>query len=1679
MKKILLFLLILSGLAAKAQPYNNEWIDYNKTYYKFRVGKDGLYRINQSALAAIGLGSTPAQNFQLWKNGKEVSIYTSVSTGPLGSSDYIEFWGEQLDGKTDNELYRDPNSQINDKWSLSTDTAYYFLTVNTGVNKRIVGVTNNVAGNSLPPEPYFMHVLGRYYKDKYNLGVGNYVGDAIVYSSAYDKGEALTSVDIGPNGVLGATYSNLHVYASGPSALFKINAAGNNANPRSFKVEINGTQIIQQVMDYYDYVKLQQPVPVSLISSNTAVVNVTNLCGTPNDRMVVGQYELIYPRTFDFDNLKNFTFSLPANAAGNYLEITNFNYGSVAPVLYDLTNNKRYVADITNPAILKFALQPSAEDRKLVLVSEDASNINTITNFQTRNFINYGLSQNQGDYLIISNPILYTGSTGNNPVDDYRAYRNSPAGGNYNAKVYDINQLTDQFAFGIKKHASAIRNFIKYAYDNYSTQPRFVFLLGKGVNYIHQRIYEANSNPTIQSDLEKLNLVPTFGYPASDILLACYNNDNIPVVPVGRLSAINGQEVEIYLQKIKDYELAQAFQSCLMADKAWMKNVVHVVGADNGALQTILNAMTNNYSTIISDTLFGANVTKFSKTSSDPVQELNSEKLRKLFEEGISLLLYFGHSSATTLEFNLDDPMNYNNPGKYPVFITLGCNAGNLYNFNQNRFYTKETISEKFVFAQNRGSIAFLASTSLGIVQYLDLLNTNNYIAISRTKYGKSIGETMDEAIRLTFNITTQNDFYARIHCEQISLNGDPALKYNTHLKPDYVIEPQLVTVSPGFISVAENSFKVKAKLINMGKAIDRNIVVETKRTFPDNSVQIIQRDTIPGIRYVDSIIVNVPIVASRDKGLNKINITVDADNVVDELCETNNSLTRDVFIYEDEARPVYPYNLAIINKQNIKLVASTANPLASSKQYRMELDTTEFFNSPFKRTQTITSTGGVLEFSPGITFTDSTVYYWRVAPIPVSGTINWNSASFVYLANSDVGFNQSHFYQHTKSGVSRILIDSTTRKWTFDSLRHNLFAKNGVFLTASTQEGDYIVSVDGNAYIRSACVGFSLIFNIFDPYKLRPVPNPSGAYGSGPFCSPSRLWNFEYSYVTPASRKLAMDFMDSIPNGYYVVVRNILNNFQTVAFINEWKADTALYGSGNSLYHKLKNVGCNVIDSFTTPRAFIQIYQKNNNNFVPVGVVSQGMYDVVSLSKDLKTPDTLGYITSPLYGPAKSWKEVKWRGTALESSDLPTVDVIGVMQNGTEVPLFTGLTTGQQDFNISSVNANIYPYVKLKMKNQDSLNFTPYQLRYWRVTYVPVPEGAVAPNIGFQMKDSVDIGEPIDFKMAFKNISEAAFDSLKVKMVITDRNNVPNIIPIPRRRPLPSNDTIVVRTTINTRSLGGLNNLYVNVNPDFDQPEQYLFNNFVYKNFYVKPDSLNPYMDVTFDGVHILNRDIVSSKPNISIKLKDEAKWMTLSDTTLMTVKVKFPDGTIRRYYFRDSLQFTPAGPAPNSDNSAYVNLLPYFPQDGLYELIVTGKDLSNNAAGNMEYRVAFQVINKPMISNIFNYPNPFTTSTAFVFTITGSEVPQNIKIEIMTITGKVVREITKDELGPLHIGRNITEFKWDGTDQYGQKLANGIYLYRVITNLNGKSLDKYKPEGDNTDKYFNKGYGKMYLMR
>jgi flagellar hook assembly protein FlgD len=80
------------------------------------------------------------------------------------------------------------------------------------------------------------------------------------------------------------------------------------------------------------------------------------------------------------------------------------------------------------------------------------------------------------------------------------------------------------------------------------------------------------------------------------------------------------------------------------------------------------------------------------------------------------------------------------------------------------------------------------------------------------------------------------------------------------------------------------------------------------------------------------------------------------------------------------------------------------------------------------------------------------------------------------------------------------------------------------------------------------------------------------------------------------------------------------------------------------------------------------------------------------------------------------------------------------------------------------------------------------------------------------------------------------------------------------------------------------------------------------------------------------------------------------------------------------------------------------------------------------------------------------------------------------MTVNGTVVREITKEEIGPIRIGNNRTEYAWDGRDEYGDQLANGVYLYRVKIYTNGKEM---KHRATSADRAFEHGFGKIYLLR
>jgi hypothetical protein len=593
-----------------------------------------------------------------------------------------------------------------------------------------------------------------------------------------------------------------------------------------------------------------------------------------------------------------------------------------------------------------------------------------------------------------------------------------------------------------------------------------------------------------------------------------------------------------------------------------------------------------------------------------------------------------------------------------------------------------------------------------------------------------------------------------------------------------------------------------------------------------------------------------------------------------------------------------------------------------------------------------------------------------------------------------------------------------------------------------------------------------------FVPWTTKLQPTGYGQYDN--ILGNSQMqYCFEYytnsKNTTKGYRNSLVKFIDTIPKGLYVLAYSSTNP--------NIPLDT-------NLYRAFESLGSANIRDVKNNCSYILFSKKA----APIGYAKE--YINCNLNEKNKAEETIvtswkeGRVSTEIVGPAVRWSSLHWRTYSLEkkTKDYARLFVIGIKKDGEIDTLIKNLAPTSADiWDLQNyADAKTYPYLKLVAQLKDDSLFTPPQIKRWQVIYDGIPETAIDPSANYSFyKDTLQEGDTLRLTIATRNISPYNMDSLKVAAWIIDQNKNIHKIQYKKLRPHPAGDILIDTIKYSTKGLPGNNIIWVEMNPDNDQLEQYHFNNFLQVPFFVNLDITNPILDVTFDGVHILNNDIVSSKPTIEIQLKDENKYLPINDTSYFRLLLRKPnEDNAKRIYFGNNNEVIKFFPASLPKNSCRIEYHPTLSEDGTYDFIVQAKDASNNNSGAYDYKISFNVINKSSITEILNWPNPFSSSTRFVFILTGSEIPTTFKIQIMTITGKVVREINKEEIGNIHIGRNISEYAWDGKDQYGNQLANGVYLYKVIAKYNNDNIEKYN-NGINISKYFKGGLGKMYLMR
>jgi hypothetical protein len=1692
------------SFALQAQQYGNEWINYAQDYYSFKITNTGIYHIDANALNASGIpvSSINANQFQIFARQREIPLYVNDGgDGVLNGTDYIEFYAQKNDGWLDSVLYKNPYKMGNPGYSLYNDTIQYFLTWNTvGTGKRF-SVETDVNYPSYIPSNFVLSKTifapNTAYLDGYK--------EAGSSSSFFVDGEgygitALNGAGGGASYTQSFSTSNFYVGADAPDLHLLVNvmsnaSADNVSVNHHLRLTFAGNQILDQTFTGYQQIQVNNYYPNSWITgaSTNLKMDIIDDLGAATDFQSMTYAELNYPHALAFSGESYVELYVPFNASQSKTRLDLTGISGTNLIAYVVGNAPKKIPVVSGATnYLLIPNDPGGSTQKVILTSTffsvpiaQLSPVNGTAKFTDFSALNY-----ENALIMVYNKLLLSAS------QDYKTYRESPAGGSYNVVFANIDELYQQFGGGIDKHILSIRRFAHFAYNKSTLKPLGLFLMGKGVSTIGHR--------TDQSSYT-LCLIPSFGYPSSDVCILnnMEGNQLAPIIPIGRIAVKTNQELTDYLNKVKENVLQQDPYSVYNTpNKDWQKQILHFGGGTGASQQSQLKGYLEQMAQIATHEYFGGNVQAFYKTTSSPFDPATLESIRQRLQNGVSLVTFFDHATSDGFEINIDEPENWNNSGKYPLILGNACYTGDIFHGG-----TILSTSEKFVEVPNEGAIAFLSASTLGFAPYLFYFSREFYRQFSLLNYGETLGQQIKNTIDVVENMTLNQ--IMETTCTQMILNGDPMVRLNPHNRPEIELLETNVSFLPTNIDLSTQYISVQVIVTNLGKSITDSVYVSLTRDFPGLVADSVYQKILPRLDYKDTLLFTLPLQPNVSLGANIFTITVDLPSVIPEQYDefTNNKVVKTLYISIDGILPVLPYDFAVVPNDSVTVKASTVNPFASINTYRFEIDTTDLFNSPEHRFSLKNEIGGVKTVKPTEWFsavsgypkplvcTDSTVYFWRVALLN-SSTPLWHEQSFQYIVGKE-GWGQDHFFQFKKNEFISVNYNRIERKREFSPLLKHVSCDVYDHANSYDEYGATWWFIDQNLQEYALC-GLSpdLYVAVVDPATFIPWgtrhfntttstwENPSHNFGNANdngACRDRVERFFTFHQNVPSSLAAFESMINAIPDSFYVLIYT-----PVTAAYSYWQPST--YNLFTNVLHS------DSIYAGRPDQAFI-FFGKKGTNTLNKEMVAQYNHQYLHLVAPMPGSIYSGVENSTVIGPSAQWKNVYWKQDPSEPTpgDSTILRITAMDANYSSVfSIDTTFTRNDSLLNLEAlIDHTNYPFIRLSALYKDTATFTPAQIDRWHVLYGQLPEAAIDASNGYYWtftQDSVQEGQTGEFAVDIKNIGKVDMDSLLVNYWILDANQIKHPVPYARQDSLRVGQTFRDTVSFSTAGLNGLNSFWIEVNPYVngsnvitDQPEQFHFNNIAQIKFNIKNDNKNPILDVTFDGVHILDKDIVSPKSQIVVSLKDDNPFLLMNqiaDTSLFGIYLKDPNGVQTRIPFVNSsgqqiLQWIPAS---NSYNKFKIIYNANFEKDGIYTLSVQGSDKSGNLSGDFDYQISFEIIHESSITYLMNYPNPFSTSTRFVFTLTGETVPDHMIIQIMTMTGKVVREITQAELGPIRIGKNVSQYALDGRDEFGDLLANGVYLYRVLTDLNNDAI-KHRDSG--ADKYFKKEFGKMYLMR
>jgi hypothetical protein len=1615
MKRIFILFWVLLPVIGQAQNFG--WITPNQTYLKMFICKDGIYRINKSDFtnAGISTSSIDPRTVKVYYKGNQIPIYFfGENDGTFDDTDWFDFFGQRNYGGLTN-TYTEYNVlayTTDEYYNLYSDTSAYWIGWNGAYGLRY---TDYLYSTSTPyPDNYYMKRLHFESDAVYSLGINDNSGsDYRNFSNDKFLGEGWYWKTMLFQNLHTQTFTLSTLQTSAPTGKFKIfmqpiTFSSTVSNEHCVAVKLNNNLI--------DTLKAEDlnRIDTTEVFSNTFLVNGTNTLSIryappsafgSSAQIYLDNFDIYYPSKFQFDSNEVYFSNLTSDTTSRLFTVSGY-VASNPLVIYDY----KYGYRITNYTVSGDAISFTGKsDGSYRIVNKNITlKPNRIKQKSVPNLVS---NSTGADWIIVYNKLFET------QAEQLRAFRTSNDG--FRTFKAEIEDIYDIFNYGMEDPV-AVRYFLKNAYNNWATPKlSYVCLLGrgsldpKGIN---------NPQPYYQ------NLVPLYGNPYTDGYFANFNFNSFTYyhqIGLGRLPAYTVQEAQNMVDKIIAY-------ASTPLDK-WTKTSLFLSGGYTASDQqqdaSRAEYLATTYLTPppLSDYLKRVYLTD----STGAIKYNYKDSIINSINQGAIYLNYNGHSGNTYWDFSFDDPSVLNNGSRQPLIISATCFTGKAGEPSWRGF------GEKFLIQQNKGAIGFISTSGWSFSLSGSTFNEYCLMGMKNNGY-RRFGDIVKYASSSMSPDSSSFPVKNTINC--YNLIGDPATKLLQPAHPEFNITAGDFTVSNNQPSLRENiNLKVFPK--NLGTYADS---CKLRFQILKNQSAVYSKDTIlRAFGFIDTINYYFHIDTT---GNYTAKVTLDPDNWYPADNKTDNISSVSIVPKTLACIPLKPLDNQIVYNDTVTIVGVNpqVNLYGNSVKIMLQVDTSSAFNSPMLLSYFNNNPIGVTtKFNVPITNPDTNiVYLWRFNCI---------------LNNTDsTGWTAPRRFSISSGSVPDSVLTirkADMRNYSPDELLFTTFYDNNSIKLNNFKGSLMSSSYGGNPwdptyfYINSKAYYFFYSNN--EGY--------AGVYMAKISKVDGRVNNMVHIYMmSSTSNDSVVNFLNSVDTNHILAVVKTIPLYITQQF----------NAAAISAFH---NFGSTKVDSVNLISWGTWSFISYNNP--PLNTVSEAYNAGYVPSNSYLYPD-FRYPTGSvqnLIGPADKWNSFNWTSVIYPSTNLK-FDVFGINRSNQQIKLASDLTSSGL-VSLDTVNAYTYPYLSLVSK----LSFDTTQtlaktqltggtpsplLKSLYVRYNATADLAVNYS-SFVRSDSVitdkdSIGvyasySNIGYKKCYGVIRNWYFyrnnDKVIVKSDTVNQSLAPDSsssiktylkftgLQLPVRR---FNEPVLIS---------------FEVLPLASQNEIYTYNNSITFPVIIKSSTSTASLNLYADGVLLQSGDFVKKTPELTFRYDSkENQEVPLYDTTLFKVYINdilYNTGfSVTERSTANTKSIDSKSISTKADNEKHIALtqISLKPQlnDGKNRISILHRFDPMQFFDSTNFVV--EVSGDLRIKDLSNFPNPMRNMTTFMFNLSGLDV-KSCKVKIYTVAGRLIKTINAS----ANIGFN--QIFWDGRDDDGDALANGVYLYKVIIDGEGKT--------------------------